>query len=106
MKFLITATSIWDYTDMERLLDKFPFLNDFGFSVEEQEYTRKTKIRDENGKPITQVNTYMRKKPYIHIQSLEELMKLTDIVGEYNSIILDNTEENGWEIEIYDDYRE
>lgn len=79
MLYRICATSIWENTKNEeakKLLSEYPCLNDFGWKLVETDH-----------------------RPYIEINSLEELQKLQAAV-EHPLIFTED------EIEIYDDYRE
>lgn len=96
MLYRITATAT--YSD-ERLLDAYPCLKDFGWQLVECVRTLRTRIFDENGKAIYQEIPKIHFRPYIEINSLEDLQKLQATVEQ--PLIF--TED---EIEIYDGYRE
>ncbi len=102
MLYRICATGIWSSNkdeESEELLCEYPCLKDFGWRLVEYVDVEYTRIRDENGDWISQHIPTTRHRPYIEINSLEELQKLQAAVQ--NSLIF--TED---EIEIYDDYRE
>lgn len=101
MKFRISATSIWKDEDV-KLIEEYPCLKEFGYTVEPKNKTHKTAILDENGNLIYQDTPYVDKTPYIHINNIEELMNLMRLTG--HEIVVDNEYENS--IEIYDGYRE
>lgn len=87
MKFKITASSLWS-TETDKLLKEYPCLHDFGYEVEETtEYSFYHNLN------------YPKKTAYIHINSLEELVKFKQAVDKI--IIFDEDE-----IEIYDAWRE
>lgn len=114
MKFALESTC-YHRNDM---LEKYPFLVDYGFEIEEKAVGRKTRIRDENGDIVYQFSTRIETIPCIHIDTLEQLVDFSAKVGKENSIIIfpTHTVYNGakgeWEsvgfpaIEIYDGYRE
>lgn len=103
MKFRIRATDI--YPDDSRIIDKYPALKEYGFEVVEERKTanKVARITDENGNLITQERpcSWIVKKAFIRINSLEELLELRKDVD--NDIII-YRESNT--IEIYDGYRE
>lgn len=102
MLYRICAASIWENTknkEAKKLLSEYPCLNNFGWKLVEYVDNQHTRIRDENGKWIYQVIPKTDHRPYIEINSLEELQKLQAAV-EHPLIFTED------EIEIYDDYRE
>lgn len=96
MLYRIASTSC--YRD-ERLIEDYPCLKDFGWKLTEYTRTQRTRIFDENNKAIYQEIPKTLYKPYIEINTLEELQKLKAAVQ--NPLIFMEDE-----IEIYDDYRE
>lgn len=96
MLYRITASAT---ASDDRILNEYPCLKDFGWKLVEFVENRHTRILDENMRSIYQTipTTYYR--PYIEINSLEELQKLQAAI-EYPLIIYED------EIEIYDGYRE
>lgn len=89
MKVYIENT-LW-YGDDE-LLERYPDLDEFGYSVETV-WTRDWYDRE-----------VVKKKPYITVESLEDLVKLRRAVQ--NPLIFDQDEDGNYIIEIYDGYRE
>ena len=97
MKIKIISTY---YNNIEKLVEKYPCLKDFGFEVVEYEEPLKTWTWDENGKRILQIyGKKIIREPYVTIESLERLLELRFAVDEPLIITED-------EIEIYDGYRE
>lgn len=105
MKFRITATSIWSWSDYDELIEKYPSLLNYGFEVEEKQVpVSGCWTRDENGNSIWQETDRTRSSftPYIYVDSLEQLIELIEnLEDDVRTIVL--TE---YEIEIYDGYRE
>ena len=89
MKFTIESTYC---QDAEKLLKHYPFLREYGFETEKKEVTRgiSTKVVDIS---------------YIHIVSLEDLLRLYEQCKE-EIIITRNLFTDEKCIEIYDGYRE
>lgn len=114
MKFEIRSTD-WN---RDEIIEHYPFLNDFGFRIEDLTLPHKTPIMDENGKRIYQVTTRIVQRCYIEIETLERFMDLSERVGEGAGLIVFpksevyNANAKKWEdvdiplIEIYDGYRE
>ena len=100
MKVYICTVDCYD----DKIIEYYPCLKNFGFGV--KEITRKTckPIRDENLGWIMQEYERICEEPYILLESLDDLIKLREGVGE--SLIFDATDDGGYSIEIYDDYRE
>lgn len=103
MKFQLDASS----TDVHELLEEYPCLKDYGFIIEESEEKakRREKIRDVDGGVLWQTSEYVRtvRTPYVNIDSIEQLLKLTKDVG--HCVIVDGRNDE-FSIEIYDGYRE
>lgn len=102
MVYEISASSLrcWTKEECERLLKKFPCLTDFGFGIAEKSKPTRSYIRDENGKHIWQEGPpEIQYLPYIELNTLDDLERLTKTVGE--SLVY-----SSGSIEIYDTYRE
>lgn len=102
MLYKISSSAIWSSDkdeESELLLSEYPCLKDFGWRLVEYVDVEYTRIRDENGEWISQHIPTTRHRPYIEINSLEELQKLQATIE--HPLIIDEDE-----IEIYDDYRE
>lgn len=102
MLYRICATVVWDSNKdkkCEKLLCEYPCLKDFGWRLVEYVDVSYTRIQDENGELISMHTPKIFHRPYIEINSLEELQKLQ--VAVQNPLIF--TEDA---IEIYDGYRE
>lgn len=95
MLYKITASVTQD----QKLLVKYPCLEDFGYTDIAVIRERRIKILDENGKAMYQMIPKTFYVPGIEINTLEELQKLQAAIGE--PLIF--TED---EIEIYDGFRE
>lgn len=105
MKFYISSTCVDSY-DFKEILEKYPCLKEFGFKTERFHKPHKKYIRDEKGKLIEFVDEkfyHNYEKAYIEINSLEDILKLKK---ETAAPIIISEEEDGYEIEIYDGYRE
>lgn len=105
MKFRISATSIWHD---ESLLAKYPMLSDFGYGVEDITFPVRTPIYDEAGKRMYQTGERIVKKPYVIIDSIEQLVEFMRAV---DTALVISPEDSYYgtylnEIEIYDTYRE
>ena len=96
MKFRITSTEIYS----DSIIQAYPCLNDYAFEVEEVAFPSRSRIRDENGRPMYQSFTQIVRTPYIHINTIEDLIRLATDVN--NELIIDKS----GVIEIYDGYRE
>lgn len=105
MKFKISSV---DYDDVDKMLQKYPELRRFGFSIKEVTFCVKTWTRDENGKSIRQTEERSKLAAFIFLDSLEQLTELVKLVGEEIVISPVDTHRYGveYEIEIYDGYRE
>lgn len=101
MKFEISSVDI--YHDPEKLIAAYPCLSEFEFGFDSVEKSRRVKIRDEVGNPMYQEMPYTIDIPYIHLNGVDDLMRLINAVG--NPIIIDY-EDGRPTIEIYDGYRE
>ena len=98
----------------EEILEQYPVLKDFGFEEIETIRTRKIPIKDENGKRIYQIGTRVDKKQRIAIDTLGQLLDLSNKVD--NGLIIfpsdyyydgeDYVRTADPKIEIYDGYRE
>ena len=98
MKFKITSSFFSN--NFEKIIKEYPCLKDFGFEVVEYEVPLKTWTWDENGMRILQIyGKETIRKPYVTIESLEQLLALKSAIEEPLIITED-------EIEIYDGYRE
>ena len=109
MKFEIYSTCIFD---IDFLLENYPTLNNFGFEVVEKQESikRNVVIGDENRNPIKQIQDCSRtvRKGYVTLNSLDQLKKLIETVGN-EIVILPPSVISGdgiYRIEIYDGYRE
>ena len=104
MKCLIESTMMGRH---EKLLERYPCLSDFGYIVEAEEKHRNVPIKDENGTRIYQVVRDTVFTPYILLDSLDDLDRLTKACG---CPLIYSDETNDYRgvrsIEIYDDYRE
>ena len=103
MKFRITATSVW-WQEHEKLIEEYPILSNYGYELEEKQIpVSGCWIKDENGKRIWQTTDKTRPiyTPYIHIDTLEQLVEFIKALEDCGTIVM--TED---EIEIYDGYRE
>lgn len=106
MEYKLESSS-W-YDTPEELLEKYPRLKEYSFEIKETQIPNNIRIRDENGKYITQQVGYKTlREVYIHITSLANLMKFITDVG-YCVIVstADISHEKNPTIEIYDGYRE
>lgn len=99
MKFQIASVDVWK--NAQKLIEKYPCLSDYTFEVEETSFSSVSRIHDENGRLIYQPFTQVVRTPYIHVDTIEDLVKLAYSVD--NPLIIHN---NTGVIEIYDDYRE
>ena len=102
MKFKVSATSVWDFDSHEpktKLIKEYPCLKNFGFENILFEKPVRNRIRDEEGRLITQFSYEPRYDTYITIDTIEQLLELIKVV-ENPLVITEN------EIEIYDGYRE
>lgn len=106
MRYRILATCVYDrYHEGTQLVDRYPCLRDFGFTIEERATPTKIWVTDECGKLIWQEGPpKTRQIPYIDINSLEDLDRLRDAVK--NQLIYGYGSNGELEIEIYDGYRE
>lgn len=87
-------------SEVDKVVDKFPCLKDFGLELVDEQEPVYTRIRDETGKFIRQVDTTKTKtRAYITIDTIEQLLELEKASGHALIVTQD-------EIEIYDDYRE
>ena len=87
----------------EEFLERYRFLKD-SFNVE----LRESKIRDYNGE--------VQKEAFIEIKTVDDLLKLSDILhenkfyydklGEWCDFIIHSPDADGYSIEIYNGYRE
>ena len=105
MKYKIESSSY--YHSIDELLEEYPFLTEFGYTVEEKRVPDKVWIRDENGRKIWQETMCTIQVPYIFLNSLEELDRLAKATVHpliYSNNITDYHPEPS--IEIYDGYRE
>ena len=101
MAFKIEATSVWHDEDV---IKSYPKLSDFAFRCVEEEQPRRVAIRDDEGRLMwQQVGSYIKKRPKIEIEALEDLINLLNSVD--NPIII-TKEDDGLSIEIYDCCRE
>ena len=109
MKYEIYSTCRWN---PDKLLEKYPMLNNFGFEAVDKQKTFKriVPVLDENGDLITQLRDCSRtvRKGYITLNSLDQLKELIDTVDN-EIVILPPSLISGdgiYRIEIYDGYRE
>ena len=109
MKYEICSTCRWN---PDKLLEKYPMLNNFGFEAVDKQKTFKriVPVLDENGDQITQLQDCSRtvRKGYVTLNSLDQLKELIDTVGN-EVVILPPSLISGdgiYRIEIYDGYRE
>ena len=104
MKVYIENT-IWYGED--KLLERYPDLDEFGYGEEEVliqlPYPREI-VLDENGNEMITYRQKVKKKPYIIMESLEDLVKLRRAVQ--NPLIFDKDDDVNYTIEIYDGHRE
>ena len=98
MKIRITNTEGSWFKD-ELIIEDYPQLKDFGFELEECSTIESHKTIDDFGNNIWSEKTVIRHHAYVNINTIEELIKLSQAV-EF-PLIIDETE-----IEIYDGYRE
>lgn len=105
MKYKIESSSYYNSND--ELLEEYPFLTEFGYIVEEKQEPYKSLIRDETGRNIWQETMRTVHVPYIFLNSLEDLDRLTKAC-KHPLIYCDSTTDFCGEpsIEIYDGYRE
>lgn len=114
MKFVISATSIFEFETSRAIIDKYPFLNEYGFEIVDEPITKKCRIWDENGEPMYMEVPDIRRVSYVNIDTLEQLMSLCERVGcDTNELVLTCADMASVinkvmlpEIEIYDSYRE
>lgn len=102
MLYRIYSSSIWcSDKDKEnaKILGEYPCLKDFGMKLVEYEDQAFHRIRDENGKYISQPVTKVFYRIYIELNTLEEFQKLQAAIDQPLIFF-------GDEIEIYDGYRE
>lgn len=86
MKFNITTSSCYD--NVTEILEEYPVLKNYGFQIE--------------------TDGFGKTRAYVYIDTLEQLVKLCEDV-EYALILsreFVDVERSGYEIEIYDSYRE
>ena len=92
----------------DKLLEKHPMLNNFGFEVVEKQESikRNVVIWDENRNPIKQIQDCSRtvRKGYITLYTLEQLNELIYTIEE--EIVITPMEDGIYRIEICDGYRE
>ena len=105
MKYEICSTCRWN---PDKLLEKYPMLNNFGFeAVDKREtFKRNIVIWDENRNPIRQLQDCSRtvRKGYVTLYTLEQLNELIDAIDD--EIVITPMDDGIYRIEIYDDYRE
>lgn len=105
MKYEICSTCRWN---PDKLLEKYPMLNNFGFeAVDKREtFKRIVPVLDENGDQITQLQDCSRtvRRGYVTLYTLEQLNELIYAVEE--EIVITQIDDCIYRIEIYDDYRE
>jgi hypothetical protein len=103
MTYKIEATSIWCANrkdECERILKRFPCLENFGFRIEEKTIPTSFRIKDENGESIWQeCGTKTIYEPYVELDTLDEL---NELMFELNELLVLSP----GIIEIYDTYRE
>lgn len=100
MQFRIWSSNWCLDSEVDKLVDGYPCLKDFGLALIDEIVPQYTRIRDETGKFILQVdNTKTKTRAYINIDTIEQLLELEKASG--NALIV--TQDT---IEIYDDYRE
>lgn len=102
MRAKIYSTYIYD--DPEALLEEYPRLIEFDFSIESRKFPIEQRIKDENGNSMIQeIGSRTERYGCIDIFTFEQLVDLAKAVE--NEIILDG---KGYipTIEIYDGYRE
>ena len=102
MKFYISQSD-WVYDEEKqnaKLIKEYPCLKEYGFELEKivTKYTRGT-VQDDEGNTLEVERCKVSYKPYIIINSLEELMKFIKDVD--NELVIREDY-----IEIYDGYRE
>lgn len=98
MEFKIISTDIWN--NPQRLIEEYPCLKDYSLEVKRTGFPAKSRIHDENGRPVYQTFTQFVYTPYITINTIDDLMNLVKSVE--NPLIINTS----GEIEIYDGYRE
>lgn len=104
MKYLIESIRVSQH---DKLLECYPCLNDFGYTVEEEERHLNVPIRDENGARIVQVVRDTVFIPYIFLDNLDDLDRLSRACDCPLIYCNETTDYRGRaSIEIYDDYRE
>ena len=101
MKFQILSSNWCLNSEIDKLHEHYPILDNFGFEVTEFREPYRIPIRDENGKRMFQEAYRTKQKAFINIDSLEQLMAFIKAVD--CEIIIFNHEPA---IEIYDGYRE
>ena len=105
MKYEICSTCRWN---PDKLLEKYPMLNNFGFeAVDKQEtFKRIVPVLDENGDQITQIQDCSRtvRRGYVTLYTLEQLNELIHTIEE--KIVITPMDDDIYRVEIYDGYRE
>lgn len=105
MKFRIVSTHC--RFDVDKMLEQYPVLYRFGFSIKEMAFPMRTFIKDENGEKIQQIEERKRHIGYVFLDSLEQLTELIKAVDNEVIISRSDTHRYGteYEIEIYDGWR-
>ena len=98
MKCRITSTEHWNI--YPKLLEEYPCLSNYAFEVEQFGEPARTRIQDENGRSVWQEFTRITRTIYVHIDTMEDLVRLANDVNTELVIGKDGS------IEIYDGYRE
>ena len=99
MKFRITSTNWWK---PDEIIKWHPYLKNFGYEVVTIRESKSTRIRDEKGEFISQIDYRETKVPYIQIDSVERLLELHE--QSTHELVIGIEKEPF--IEIYDGYRE
>lgn len=101
MRFQVWSSNWCLTSEIDKLIEHYPVLDDFGLEVVEFQEKYKIPIRDENGKRMYQEAYRHKQKAVVNIDSLEQLMAFIKAVD--CEIIIFCGEPI---IEIYDGYRE
>lgn len=105
MKYYIYSAEYWR-DQPNPLIRMYPCLKDFGFGIEQKLTPYSTRIRDERGRYISQVDYKIKEYGYVIIDAIEKLMELQKAVDHDLIIGGYDDEYGGPSITIYDDYIE
>lgn len=99
MQFRIWSSNWCLDSEVDKLVDGYPCLKDFGLELIDRIEPQYTLIRDETGNFIHHFGDVEIKCAYINIDTIEQLLELEKASGSALIVTQDT-------IEIYDDYRE